>query len=195
MKITSAEFVGAVAKPGQPPPGRLPEIAVAGRSNVGKSSLINAFLGRKKLARISKQPGRTREINFFRINDRFHLVDLPGYGYAKAPEEVRLAWGRLVESYLNGSQQLRGVVMLIDARRGIRDEDRRLFRFIGEAGAPALLVLTKIDKLSWSARAAAVERARLDAGLPEDQVLATSAKTREGIPDLLASVEALLAEG
>lgn len=195
MKITSAEFVGAVAKPGQPPPDHLPEIAVAGRSNVGKSSLINAFLGRKKLARISKQPGRTREINFFRINDRFHLVDLPGYGYANAPEEVRRAWGRLVESYLSGSQQLRGVVMLIDARRGIRDEDRRLCRLIEEAGAPALLVLTKIDKLSWSARAAAVERARLDAGLPEDQVLATSAKTREGIPDLLASVEALLTEG
>ncbi|MCZ6824479.1 MAG: ribosome biogenesis GTP-binding protein YihA/YsxC [Gemmatimonadota bacterium] len=195
MKITSAEFVGAVAKPGQPPPDHLPEIAVAGRSNVGKSSLINAFLGRKKLARISKQPGRTREINFFRINDRFHLVDLPGYGYANAPEEVRRAWGRLVESYLSGSQQLRGVVMLVDARRGIRDEDRRLCRLIEEAGAPALLVLTKIDKLSWSARAAAVERARLDAGLPEDQVLATSAKTREGIPDLLASVEALLTEG
>ncbi len=195
MKITSAEFVGAVAKPGQPPPDHLPEIAVAGRSNVGKSSLINAFLGRKKLARISKQPGRTREINFFRINDRFHLVDLPGYGYANAPEEVRRAWGRLVESYLSGSQQLRGVVMLIDARRGIRDEDRRLCRLIEETGAPALLVLTKIDKLSWSARAAAVERARLDAGLPEDQVLATSAKTREGIPDLLASVEALLTEG
>ena len=195
MKITSAEFVGAVAKPGQPPPDHLPEIAVAGRSNVGKSSLINAFLGRKKLARISKQPGRTREINFFRINDRFHLVDLPGYGYANAPEEVRRAWGRLVESYLSGSQQLRGVVMLGDARRGSRDEDRRLCRLIEEAGAPALLVLTKIDKLSWSARAAAVERARLDAGLPEDQVLATSAKTREGIPDLLASVEALLTEG
>ena len=195
MRITSAEFVGAVAKPGQPPPGHLPEIAVAGRSNVGKSSLINAFLGRKKLARISKQPGRTREINFFRINDRFHLVDLPGYGYAKAPEEVRRAWGRLVESYLSGSRQLRGVVMLIDARRGIRDEDRRLFRLIGEAEAPALLVLTKIDKLSWSARTAAVERARIDAGLPEDQVLATSAKTREGIADLLASVEALLTEG
>jgi GTP-binding protein len=195
VKITSAEFVGAVAKPGQPPPDHLPEIAVAGRSNVGKSSLINAFLGRKKLARISKQPGRTREINFFRINDRFHLVDLPGYGYANAPEEVRRAWGRLVESYLSGSQQLRGVVMLVDARRGIRDEDRRLCRLIEEAGAPALLVLTKIDKLSWSARAAAVERARLDAGLPEDQVLATSAKTREGIPDLLASVEALLTEG
>jgi GTP-binding protein len=89
MLVHTAEFAGAIANPGQPPPAFLPEIAFAGRSNVGKSSLINSILGRKKLARVSKDPGRTREINFFRINDRFHLVDLPGYGYAKVSKEVR----------------------------------------------------------------------------------------------------------
>jgi GTP-binding protein len=190
--VHTAEFAGAIANPGQPPPGGLPEIAFAGRSNVGKSSLINAILGRKKLARVSKDPGRTREINFFRINDRFHLVDLPGYGYAKVSKEVRLRWAPLIESYLEGSDWLLGLVVLIDSRHGITETDRRLIDFLGRVEVPALFALTKIDKLNRAGRTRAVAKLREELELPGDQVLPTSARTREGTQDLLDSLEHLL---
>src|SRR5262245_32718049 len=126
MRITAARFLGAAATPGGGPAPGPPEVAIAGRSNVGKSSLINALTGRHGLARTSGTPGRTRQLNFFLLNDAFVLVDLPGYGFAVGPEAERLAWGPLVETYLVGRDVLRGVVVIVDVRRGVEAEEGQL---------------------------------------------------------------------
>lgn len=176
----------------QAPPGDLPQVAVAGRSNCGKSSLINAVLGRKKLARVSQTPGKTREINFYSVNEEFFLVDLPGYGYARAPEDVRDRWPSLIDDFLAGSPRLEGVVILMDSRRGVLPVDRRLLSFLARRDTPVLYVLTKIDKLNRAGRRAAVDRVRRDLDAPADQVLATSARTREGLDTLIESIFALV---
>jgi GTP-binding protein len=193
MKVRDVEFAGAIAEPGQSAPGRLPQVAVAGRSNVGKSSLINAMLGRKRIARVSKRPGKTREINFYEVNGRFHLVDLPGYGFARAPAEVRQRWGPLVESYLATSDELLGVVVLVDSRHGPGDDDAQMVDYLARLEIPALFVLTKIDKLTRSARGDAIREAREALDVPADQLVVTSAVTGEGTDTLLESLEALVA--
>ena len=190
--VGSAEFVGAIARPGQAPPVDLPQIAIAGRSNVGKSTLLNRLVGRKSLARTSKRPGRTQEINFFRIDDRFLLVDLPGYGFARAPKEVRDRWGPLIESYLSTSGDLLGVVLLVDARRGITKDDERMVEYLAATGLPTLIALTKIDKLNRSGRKAAAGKIRDALGVDADQVVSTSARTGEGTGTLWQSVLALV---
>jgi GTP-binding protein len=203
--IQSVEFAGAVARPGGPAPeGDLPQIAFAGRSNVGKSSLINRLLGRtrKAVARVSSTPGKTREINFFRIgarlpdgrNTEFFLVDLPGYGYAKVPVAVRDSWKPLVEAFLSRTPALRGVVQLIDMRHDPTAGDRQLLQYIAELGVPALIVLTKSDKLGVTARAKQEQKLVAALGLPRDQVIAFSAETGAGRDELLASVAGLLGE-
>lgn len=158
MKIKSAEFVTSAVKPSQYPPVRGPEIAFAGRSNVGKSSLMNTLLGRKNLVKTSSTPGRTQTINFFLINDHFCLVDLPGYGYAKVPKAVRKQWGPMVEAYLKSRRAggpggseihggLRGVVVILDIRRLPNEGDAHLLDWLAHYDIPFQMVLTKTDKL------------------------------------------------
>lgn len=147
MKITSVEFAGAATQPGVYPNLRHPEIAFAGRSNVGKSSLINRLLERK-VARTSATPGRTRQLHFFVINNNLTFVDLPGYGYAKVSKEERAQWQKLVEHYLIHSRHLRGVVVIIDIRRGPEAEEDALFRFLTYYRRPFVVVATKCDKLN-----------------------------------------------
>lgn len=190
MSRDRVEFVGAQRQPGDPLPTRLPQVALVGRSNVGKSSLINALLGRKRIARVSKTPGRTREIHFYEVDDRLCLVDLPGYGFASVPPEVRQRWTPLIESYLATSPGLVGVVVLLDARRGPSPDDRGMIDQLARLGTPTLFALTKVDKLSRSERGKALRRVLETLELPEDQVVATSAVSGEGTETLWESVAA-----
>jgi GTP-binding protein len=193
LVIRSLEFIGGMASAGgwRPEPA-LPEVAFAGRSNVGKSSLLNRLVHRKKLARVSNTPGRTREVNFFKINDQFVFVDLPGYGYARISKERRAEWKPLIEGYLRTSPQLRGIVELLDARHDPTNDDLQMLDFLGEIGVPTIVALTKIDKLTSGARKKrAVERAA-QLGLDSDQVIPFSAVTGEGRDSLAEAIEALL---
>ncbi|MTI95563.1 MAG: YihA family ribosome biogenesis GTP-binding protein [Firmicutes bacterium] len=147
MKVNNAEFAHCVATVQQMPETGLPEVAFAGRSNVGKSSLINSLLNRKSLARTSGQPGKTQTLNFYLVNDNFYLVDLPGYGYAKVPHSVRDKWKRLLEGYLSKRNLLRGVVLLVDSRHDPLEADLQMFQWLRYYNKPLIVVATKVDKL------------------------------------------------
>ena len=195
MVIRSVEFAGSVVTPGQPFPGDLPQIAFAGRSNVGKSSLINRVLGRprRKVARVSASPGKTRALNFYAVNGSFFLVDLPGSGYAKAPRAVRESWRVLVRGYLAGSEELRGVVYLVDSRDAPTAGDGEFVEYLAETGVPTLIALTKVDKLKARDREKGIARRVTGTlGVSEDQVVASSARTGEGAGELLEAIAALL---
>jgi GTP-binding protein len=195
LVIRSLEFMGGMASvSGWRPESTLPEIAFAGRSNVGKSSLLNRLIHRKKFARVSNTPGRTREVNFFRVNDAFILVDLPGYGYARVSKEKRAEWRPLIESYMRGSEQLRGIVHLLDSRHDPTSDDRQMLDFLSEIGVPTIVVLTKIDKLTSKQRAERVFAIARDLALDAEQVIPFSAVTGEGRDDLASAVESLLAQ-
>jgi len=146
MKIRSAEFVKTALLPSHYPPPQFPEIAFAGRSNVGKSTLINTLANRVGLARASRTPGRTQAINFFLVNERFCFVDLPGYGFARVPDQVRRDWGPMVEAYLAGRENLTIIILILDIRRDLREDDRNFLLWMEEKGRPWQLVLTKADK-------------------------------------------------
>jgi len=148
MRVLSAEFVLSATAPAHYPPAALSEIAFAGRSNVGKSSLINTLVNRKGLARTSHTPGRTQEINFFTVNNRFAFIDLPGYGYAKVPEAIRRQWRPMIETYLRERRTLRLVVLILDIRRDPSEEDRQLIGWLEHYGLPFVIILTKTDKVS-----------------------------------------------
>jgi len=176
------------------PPQSLPEVAFVGRSNAGKSSLINALTGRKALARVSQTPGRTREINFFRLGERLMLVDLPGYGYAKASKGLAAEWQRLIFAYLRGRANLRRVVLLIDARRGAMEPDRAVMELLDGSAVSYCLALTKIDELSPDGRADAVAAAAAEARLHTaayPEVFATSALEGLGLDALKLHLAAL----
>lgn len=201
MKLKSVEFAGAIGRPGQAPPDILPQVAFAGRSNVGKSSLINRLLERhrKEIARVSGRPGKTQEINFYRVraeldgeDDDFFLVDLPGYGFARAPKAIREAWRPLIQGYLGGTDELLGVVQLIDARHDPTDDDLRMIEYLSSIEMPTLCVLTKIDKLKSVARERRLEKAPSQLGIESEQVLPFSSTTGEGRDLLLESLEHLL---
>ena len=191
-KVRTVEFVGAIGAPGQKPPSKLPQIAIAGRSNVGKSSLVNRLAGRKNLARTSKSPGRTQEINFFLVDNRFLLVDLPGYGFARAPKNIKERWSRLIQSHLRYSQQVLGIVLLVDARRGLSADDDLMVEYVEKLEIPTLFALTKTDKLKRPERKKACEQLISTLGIDPDQLVETSARTGEGIGTLLESLYALL---
>jgi len=173
------------------PDNVLPEIAFAGRSNVGKSSLLNRLVRRKAFARVSRTPGRTRQINFFEINRRFVLVDLPGYGYARISKERRAEWRPLIEGYLRRSTSLRGVVQLIDVRRDPSDDDIQMLDFLSDLGTPTIVAITKVDKLSPTAKAARVAELTASLGLDAEQVIPFSAQTGAGRDELAAAIVAL----
>jgi GTP-binding protein len=191
--IRNVEFLGGMAeKGGWRPPSDLPEIAFAGRSNVGKSSLLNTLVRRKSFARVSRTPGRTREINFFRVNNGFVLVDLPGYGYARISKEKKAEWRPMITSYLKRTQQLRGIVLLLDIRREPSDDDRAMLDFLAEVEVPTIVALTKMDKLSKSAareHAAKIARAL---ALDSEQVIPFSAQTGDGRAELLEAIAQLV---
>jgi GTP-binding protein len=193
LVIRSLEFLGGMASSGgwRPEP-TLPEVAFGGRSNVGKSSLLNRLVHRKKFARVSNTPGRTREVNFFKVNDQFVLVDLPGYGYARVSKERRAEWRPLIEGYLRTSPQLRGIVELLDVRHDPTDDDLKMLDFLGEVGVPTIVVLTKIDKLSAGERKTRGAERAAQLGLDTDQVISFSAVTGEGRDVLAEAIEALL---
>ena len=187
--VRQLEFLGGMASAGGwRPDSTLPEVAFAGRSNVGKSSLLNTLLRRRSAARVSRTPGRTREINFFRINDAFVLVDLPGYGYARIAKERRAEWRPLIEGYLSQSPTLRGLVLLLDARREPTDDDRAMLDFLAERETPVLVAITKMDKFGSDAGVERVQVIARALDLDADQVVPVSARTGLGRDELAAAV-------
>src|SRR5882724_9792973 len=193
LVIRNVEFIGGMAeKHGWRPDSSLPEVAFAGRSNVGKSSLLNSLVRRKSFARVSRTPGRTREINFFRVNNGFVLVDLPGYGYARVSKEKKSEWKPLMESYLRRTTQLRGIVLLLDIRREPSEDDQAMLDFLAEMEVPTIVALTKTDKLSKTATWQRVAEISQALALESEQVIPFSASTGEGRTELLEAITDLV---
>ena len=190
MKITSAQFIKSAVWPPQYPPAIMPEIAFVGRSNVGKSSLMNTLVGRKNLAKTSNTPGRTQLINFFTVNETISFVDLPGYGFAKVPRSVKKDWGDMMEAYLRERQSLCLVIFILDIRRDPNADDLSLRDWLDHYRIPYLYILTKSDKLSNNqaiARKRAIEKMlRISS---EKKTILFSAKTQKGKVDILAFLE------
>lgn len=180
MKISSAEFITSAVKPAQYPPAELPEIAFAGRSNVGKSSLINTLVNRKRLVKTSSTPGRTQLINFFEVNTQIAFVDLPGYGYARVPAAVRKTWGPMIETYLSCRKTLKAVVVIMDIRRQPREEEQNLIHWLAHFSIARILVLTKTDKLSKTKIIKQQEAIVKALEVEKEDVILFSAKTRRG---------------
>jgi GTP-binding protein len=193
LVIKSLEFVGGMASiGGWRPEANLPEIAFAGRSNVGKSSLLNSVLKRRSFARVSMTPVRTREINFFRVNSAFVLAVLPGYGYARVSRQKSAEWAPLIESYLRHNAHLRGVVQLLDVRHDPTDDDRQMLDFLADTTVPVMFVATKTDKLSRLASARRVRELAIMLQIEEDQIIPFSAQTGAGRHELAEAIAGLL---
>ena len=191
-----ARFLLGVAGLGQLPPGDLPEVAFAGRSNVGKSSLINALVGQEGLARTSNTPGRTQQINFFELDGRLRLADLPGYGYAQAPKPLVESWNRLIFAYLRGRPSLQRALVLVDARHGLKATDEEAMAALGKAAVPFRIVLTKADlvrrtDLDDLLADLALRLRNAPAAMPEPVV--TSSKSRQGLDELRAELAGIAA--
>jgi GTP-binding protein len=189
MHVKTADYMTSATKPSNYPEETFPEIAFAGRSNVGKSSMINKLLNRKSLVRTSSTPGRTQMLNFFSINQEFLLVDLPGYGFAKVPLSVKKAWGPMIRTYLEERKTLAAVVMLYDIRRVPRAEDLQLLDWLEEFGVPTIPVVTKIDKVNRSQRKKHIAAIAEVTGIDPEAFTLFSALTREGYDNLWESIE------
>jgi len=189
-----ARFLTSAAKPQEFPPEAGPELAFAGRSNVGKSSAINALAGRKRLAFFSKTPGRTQTINFFDLGDRARLADLPGYGYASAPKSLRASWDALIGGYLTGRRSLCAVVVLMDARHPLTSNDRQFLEWLRPVQASRLVLLSKADKLTRAeqGKTLATTRAALDTAAMTSEVMLFSSKSGEGVEHARATLEQCL---
>ena len=192
MHVKSAEFITSAVKADQYPPPDYPEVAFAGRSNVGKSSLINKLVNRKRLVKTSSTPGRTQLINFFLINEALSLVDLPGYGYAKVPAAVKKQWGPMVETYIANRPSLKAVVLLMDLRRTPRVEEFHLMDWLHDHQVPTILVLTKADKLSKTKQQKQCRNAAETLGVDMDDLLLFSAKSGKGKEALWELIEQVL---
>lgn len=193
MRIVKSELETVGVKPSQYPPDTMPEIAFAGRSNVGKSSLLNLLTGRKKLARVSGSPGKTRTINFYLINDEFRIVDLPGYGYAKVSKSVSENWGEMMETYFQNRQGLKKVVQLVDIRHKPTAQDIQMYEYLKHYGMDGIVVATKADKVSKNEaqKNISVIRKTLEMS-KEDKVIPVSALKKTGYEQLLAEIEEIL---
>lgn len=193
MHVKSAVFIKSATHPAHYPEADLPEVAFAGRSNVGKSSLVNVLVNRKALVRTSSTPGRTQLLNFFAVNDAFHLVDLPGYGFAQVPLAVKKQWGPMVRTYLAGRHSLKALVLLFDIRRVPREEDLQLLDWLEEFAIPTIPVITKVDKIGRQQRERQIAAIVTETGLPRDAFTLFSAVTREGRDELWERIETALA--
>ncbi len=193
MIIKKAELETVAVKKSQYPEDNVPEIAFAGRSNVGKSSLLNLLTNRKSLARVSGAPGKTRTINFYRINDAFRIVDLPGYGYAKISKSISENWGDMMEEYFQNRQGLKKVVQLVDIRHAPSAQDVQMYEYLRHYGLDGLVVATKADKVSRNEMQKCMKTIRQTLKLgPEDLVIPVSALKRQGHDNLLVEIEKLL---
>lgn len=195
MKIKSAEYVLSGVKLEQYPQDGLPEIALAGRSNVGKSSLINVLVNRRGLARVSQQPGKTQTINFYLINREFYLVDFPGYGYAKVSQQIRKQWGKMIEEYLYNRPNLVGVIQLVDIRHAPSQDDVQMFQWLKTYQSQIIIACTKADKISrgrWPHHLKVIKE-ELQVR-PQDLVIPCSAVTREGVAELRALIGQKISE-
>lgn len=193
MIIKKAELEAVAVKPSQYPPDNMIEIAFAGRSNVGKSSLLNLLTGRKSLARVSGNPGKTRTINFYKINDAFRIVDLPGYGYAKVSKSVTENWGAMMEAYLEGRKNLKKVVQLVDIRHAPSAQDIQMYEYLRYFGLDGIVAATKADKVSRNELVKCVNQIRKALSLEaEDLVIPVSSLKRTGYESLLEEIEKLL---
>ncbi len=195
MIIKKADLVAVAVKKSQYPEDNKKEIAFAGRSNVGKSSLLNLLVNRKNLARVSGSPGKTRTINFYEINDEFRIVDLPGYGYAKVSKSVTEGWGDMIEAYLAGRQKLLKVVQLVDIRHTPSAQDVQMYEWLKHYGFDGIVVATKSDKISRNEMAKSISDIRKTLGLsPEDKVIPVSTLKRTGYDKLMEELDRLLEE-
>lgn len=193
MKINTAEIVMSAVKPEQYPEGDLPEIAMVGRSNVGKSSAINTLLRRRKLARVSSSPGKTRTINFYLINNAFYLVDLPGYGYAKTSKPERASWGKMIETYLSTRENLQEVVQLVDIRHKPSKEDQLMYNWLKHFGYGSLVLATKLDKIKRSQYQKHFKIIRETLEMPpESKIMPLSSLKKLGIEDAWENMGPLL---
>jgi len=189
MIVKSAQFVTSAVKPIQYPPPDYPEVAFAGRSNVGKSTLINVLVNRRKLVKTSNTPGRTRLINFFLVNGDLYFVDLPGFGYARVPFAVKQQWGPMVEAYIAGRSNLKAVVLLMDVRREPGVEELNLIAWLAQYRIPVVPVMTKADKLSRNKQQGQVRLAARALETEAQSLILFSAKTRQGLDALWAGIE------
>ena len=192
MIIKSAEFITSAVKPSQYSPAVLPEIAFAGRSNVGKSSLINTLVNRKRLVKTSSTPGRTQLINFFNINDEFSFVDIPGYGYAKVPASVKKNWGPMIETYITTRKTLKGVVLIMDIRRIPKQEEMNMLDWLNHYDIPSVPVLTKSDKLSKTRQQKQLKEISNTLSADKDNFILFSAKSRQGKDAVWDAVKKLI---